>query len=129
MDYFENMWFKDEDQSSKEQKDEKNKQVEKVGTKKQFQILPKYHEKTDLYIPPISISSLRLSYQKSQHHEVIQQSYENGLNLFESSTLYPDSQYILSDLLNEPTFQRSQTIFLSKAGFETGETPVVSNLL
>lgn len=135
MNYYENTWYKDEEtqylsnERIKEIKLKRKEEAKKKGFKEDFQILPKYHEKTDLYIPPISLSTLRLSYKSSANHGVIHKCLNSGINLYESSTIYPDSQYILADLKNEENYNRSEQIYLSKAGFETEETPVVCKIL
>ena len=136
--YFENRWFPQQHldtlpPSIEEQKrinlvKEKRQREQKItGIKNTIQIYPQYHERSGLVIPPLSLSCLRLSTQNSEHYEMLPCAVNQGINLFESSTIYPDSQFIVGEAIKEfpSDISRDQVILLSKAGFKVTQTASV----
>ena len=129
--YFEEHWFPAEQNDAalspqeklrlQERQEAQEMEMKKTGALSQPQKRPVLHQRSGLYLPPLSLSCLRLTVRQSTHHEVVAHAMDKGINLFENSTLYPESQHVLGEALGK--WPRDQFIVLTKIGFQSDLRP------
>src|SRR3990167_593223 len=126
--YYGSKWFNDIDPElvmTKEVGKSSSKRSNPQNRSDDYQILPSLHKKTNLFIPPIGLSCLRLPSYDNHSHHIVDTALDRGINLLETSTLFPNSQFVVGEAINnsDRRINREEIIFLSKAGFQVDELP------
>merc|ERR1712000_493049 len=94
--FYENKWFSHEDPDAlppspsekraiEKRKEKLLKEQQLKGMKDSLQRVPTYHPKTDLILPPLTLSCLRYTLQSEHHVDVVLKAIDQGINMFETS--------------------------------------------